>query len=118
MEAQGGGLLHTNMTHRRRRRRREETVDLTRHTLGCHLLTKTRKRRGKKRVVNAETPWMKCLKKKKSIPSNWSKTVFIRPYLRKKKKYHRKLDLLKEKLLTFFATVVSDQMHKGGVYVR
>lgn len=24
------------------------------------------------------------------------------------------LDLLKEKLLTFFATVVSDQMHKGG----
>lgn len=53
MEAQGGGLLHTNMTYRRRRR--EEMVDLTRHTLGCHLLTKNRKRRGKKRVVNAET---------------------------------------------------------------
>lgn len=28
-------------------RRREETVDLPRHTLGCHLLTK-KKRRGKK----------------------------------------------------------------------
>lgn len=116
MEAQGGGLLHTNMTHRRRRR--EETVDLTRHTLGCHLLTKTRKRRGKKRVVNTETPWMKCLKKKiytfKLVKNSLHKTIFKK----KKIKYHRKLDLLKEKLLTFFATVVSDQMHKGGVYVR
>lgn len=46
MEAQSGGLLHTNMTYRRRSR--EEIVN--KHTLGCHLLTK--KRGGRKLVVN------------------------------------------------------------------
>lgn len=44
MEAQGGGLLHTNMTYGRRRRRREETADVPRHILGGSLLPKEEKR--------------------------------------------------------------------------
>lgn len=50
MEAQRGGLLHTNMTYRRRRR--EETVNLPRHTLGCHLCTEKGKRRWEKLAAN------------------------------------------------------------------
>lgn len=50
MDAWRGGLIHTNMTYRRRRE--EETVNLPRHTLACHLLTKKTKRRGKKLVPN------------------------------------------------------------------
>lgn len=38
MEAQGGGLLHTNMTYSRRR----EGGDRGWHTLGCQLLTRKR----------------------------------------------------------------------------
>lgn len=51
MAAQGGGLLHTNMTYGRRKRRREETADVPRRILGYRLLPKTRKTREKKLPV-------------------------------------------------------------------